>query len=594
MFSTSQESYCETRQKMVQVGALGEDCLACAIVNLQRNGEWTQQCLFKVPRLLKAEEQLRFGEGSCALLRFGTGSPDPKTVRRVLAQAFCAISRFAADRVSLMLFYSDTRDCGSEIHSAGEIMPGKYRGVLLVISVPVLLICAVVLLVPRASPLHLEKTHTLTELRHTEQGSRYAVVLDAGSTGSRVHVFHFEEVPGTKGELKLISDTFEQLKPGLSAFPTDPKAAAGSLKPLLDTAMKTVPDALKATTPISLKATAGLRLLPGKQSSEILKAVTTSLKALPFSMADGAVSIMDGQDEGGFAWLTLNYLLGKLGGGIESTVAAIDLGGGSVQEAMALTDAEISAAPKGYVNKLKAAGKTYNVYVHSYLGYGLMAARAKLIETGMAKEKAEEDGHPCFSKNVKLGYKYAGKEYNLTNDDDDESDFKQCANIGNLALDQEATCGKPQDECSFSGGWRGKASAARTYYISSYFWDRAQDSGIISDAKASSFKTVPQDSGIISDAKATFFKTVPQAFEEKATTACSMVDTSAVKGAFPNVKSDQADFFCLDLSFCHTLLTKGFKLPPTSPITLVKQIEYNGQLIEAAWPLGAALNDLSS
>lgn len=31
---------------------------------------------------------------------------------------------------------------------------------------------------------------------------------------------------------------------------------------------------------------------------------------------------------------------------------------------------------------------------HSYLGYGLMAARAKVIEAGADSEK----GHPCFSK----------------------------------------------------------------------------------------------------------------------------------------------------------------------------------------------------
>ena len=46
-----------------------------------------------------------------------------------------------------------------------------------------------------------------------------------------------------KGQLELESDTFEQLKPGLSAYPEDPKAAAQSLNSLLETAMKTVPEA---------------------------------------------------------------------------------------------------------------------------------------------------------------------------------------------------------------------------------------------------------------------------------------------------------------------------------------------------------------
>jgi len=45
---------------------------------------------------------------------------------------------------------------------------------------------------------------------------RYAVVLDAGSTGSRVHSYRFKSTD--KGVLTLVDDTFEQLKPGLSSF----------------------------------------------------------------------------------------------------------------------------------------------------------------------------------------------------------------------------------------------------------------------------------------------------------------------------------------------------------------------------------------
>lgn len=71
-----------------------------------------------------------------------------------------------------------------------------------------------------------------------------------------------------------------------------------------------------------------------------------------------------GTDEGGFAWLTLNYLLGKLGEAEANTVAAIDLGGGSVQMAYAMPDEQAKSAPSGYVHNLAGAGKSYSVYVH--------------------------------------------------------------------------------------------------------------------------------------------------------------------------------------------------------------------------------------
>lgn len=46
----------------------------------------------------------------------------------------------------------------------------------------------------------------------------YAIVFDAGSTGSRIHVNKFTK---RTGKLELLYELFEQVKPGLSSFADD-------------------------------------------------------------------------------------------------------------------------------------------------------------------------------------------------------------------------------------------------------------------------------------------------------------------------------------------------------------------------------------
>lgn len=174
----------------------------------------------------------------------------------------------------------------------------------------------------------------------------YAVVFDAGSTGSRVHVIKFMK---TASGLQLLEDTFDHIKPGLGdeGWKDEPERAAASLQPLIDIAIAAVPEAQQGRTPVELRATAGLRLLGEAKSKRILEAVTKLLENSPFMLVPDGVTVMDGIDEGAYAWLTLNYLLGKTGKPANDLVGAIDLGGGSVQQAFAVDDATAKSAPTG-------------------------------------------------------------------------------------------------------------------------------------------------------------------------------------------------------------------------------------------------------
>lgn len=100
-------------------------------------------------------------------------------------------------------------------------------------------------------------------------------MIDAGSTGSRIHVYRFNNCGPTP---ELENEVFEQTKKkeggsGLSSFREDAEGAALSLDPLMDVAVKSVPEEYRSCSPVAVKATAGLRLLGPEMSNKILEAV---------------------------------------------------------------------------------------------------------------------------------------------------------------------------------------------------------------------------------------------------------------------------------------------------------------------------------
>lgn len=374
----------------------------------------------------------------------------------------------------------------------------------------------------------------------------YAIVIDAGSTGTRLNAFNFRKSLLT-GSFELSNDLFVEIKPGLSSFADDPKKGANTILELLSHSklQSVIPPSEWANTPLALKATAGLRLLPEKQANALLDEVRVVLADLPFYTNENSVSIMEGVDEGIFSWFTINFLTNSLSGGIRDTAAAIDMGGGSTQITFAVEPASslFQSSPK-FLHPVTAFHQNLTVYTHSYLGMGLMAARMAILSVGNS-EGSTTLKSACMHPIVKKQWTYNRVTYTVQGLDssDGVSHTKESACYELVRSYLKGKIDKP-DELKH---------LAKINTIS-YFFDRSTEFGLID----------PYEGGRLQ----------VKALKEAASYSCRQ----------PN--ADQP-FMCLDMLFIHSLLTDdGFGLKEDSYIDLYKKIDNH----ELSWALGAAFH----
>ena len=416
---------------------------------------------------------------------------------------------------------------------------------------------------------------------------QYALMIDAGSTGSRIHVYRFNNC-GPTPELEHEEFKMTEKKEGgsgLSSYKSDSEGAAKSLDVLMDVAVKTVPEEYRSCSPVAVKATAGLRMLGEEMSSKILEAVRSRLETVyPFPVVEeNGVEIMDGKDEGVYAWITTNYLLGKIGGPDKSPTAAIfDLGGGSTQIVFEPT----FKAPKGgmpeklqegdHKYELKFGGREFELYQHSHLGYGLMAAREaihKVVVQAKKKASAEIDPswhtkpiqNPCLaagtSRDVKVKLEEGSSEISVTMVGPTDGSPAQCRAFAEHILEKDAPCALAP--CSFKGVHQpslAKTFAQEDVYIFSYFYDRTFPLGMPESFTLAELRDLT--------AKVCEGKEGWKVFE-------------SVEGAIPELE-DRPEW-CLDLNFMVALLHTGYEMPSGREVRIAKKIKDN----ELGWCLGA-------
>ncbi len=216
--------------------------------------------------------------------------------------------------------------------------------------------------------------------------NHYVIFVDAGSSGSRLHIFQYDD---SKPSMPVVHDLHSKsIKPGLSFYAPNPDQAGQSLKPALDDAVAFLQGKTDIkTVAVNVFGTGGMRSVTKEQEAAIYASVRAYLKN-HYSFAPGSVQTILGSAEGLYGWLDVNYLSGNFQN-CQPTIGSIDMGGASTQIAF-----ETQGQPSPDLMKLNINGQKYIVFSKSFLGFGQDAIQNSIIKDPQA--------NTCFPLNYEF------------------------------------------------------------------------------------------------------------------------------------------------------------------------------------------------
>ncbi|KAG2467226.1 ENTP6 diphosphohydrolase, partial [Polypterus senegalus] len=376
-----------------------------------------------------------------------------------------------------------------------------------------------------------------------EEDSRYflyGIMFDAGSTGTRIHIFKFKQMPNDSP--KLEHEIFKAIKPGLSAYADDPEKCTAGIEELLITAKQTIPCSRWKSTPLVLKATAGLRLLPDEKAEDLLNQDVVIHCTV-------VVLVRYAQSFKIFATENLCLVMHcSLHGSQQRTVGMLDMGGGSTQITFSPQDeVTIQTSPVDYITSFQMFNNTHTLYSHSYLGLGLMSARLAILGgiEGHPLEEGEELQSPCLAPDYRGDWEHAEVVYTLRGQKAGEPIYESCYNkVEKMLYKKVKNAGEEKD---------------LDFFAFSYYYDRAVDAGLIDERSGGVVKV--------------------EEYEMAAKKVCTSMET----------KPGEKPFLCLDLTYISVLLQElGF--PKEKVFKLARKIND----VETSWALGATFRYIES
>ncbi|CCH57906.1 hypothetical protein TBLA_0A01060 [Henningerozyma blattae CBS 6284] len=440
----------------------------------------------------------------------------------------------------------------------------------------------------------------------------YGIVIDAGSSGSRIHIYKwkdpssFDQSSKGKEEQDLLhsvpqiyqeKDWTYKVTPGLSSYEYNTKKSFSEhINPLLTFAKDIIPASKIKNTPVFIQATAGMRLLPEKKREQILENICTGLtQGSDFLIRDCAsqIQVIDGETEGLYGWITLNYLSGmfnKYNSTNKShfTLGFLDMGGASTQIAFAPSDQkEVSKHSEDiatvYLKSINGDLQEWNVFVSTWLGFGANQARnryfAQLINVLPENTNKYDDddfetrilSDPCMPKGSTTIYNF--KEHDFTIEG--SGDYEKCTKMIYPLLLTNMPC--IDEPCLFNGVHAPQIDFKNDKLVgTSEFWYTAND---------------------IFKLGGTYnFKEYNQKVKEFCNTDWETIKRNGEQGLYNNIPESFLIASCFKANWILNVLHEGFSLPRIDAESSSENSEFplfksaaNVNGIELSWTLGRIL-----